>query len=665
MALGPPLNPPDQHPPAVRRAFREQIQIARKDIRVTDGDARSSELLADEASAAAEEAQSSDEELRSTNEELETAKEELQSANEELSTLNDELRLRNTALVKINDDIENVLGAVEIPILFVGIDLTVRRFNVTAGQLLNLRPDATGRPLREAKSALDVLLLEKLVGAVIETSSGADVEVQDSSGDWRLLRIRAYRTSDGTIDGAIVAVLDINQLKRSVLVAEEATRAAEMLSKASALLASSLDYETTLESLAKYSTAAFADWCAVDLVNDDGSIRHLTVSHANPVLRELALQFQQAAFSEPEHAPGAPQALRLRKSVLLTDIAESRLTGIQPEAKITQLIGALGVRSLISVPLIVRDKVLGTTTFSSSRRRYEPVDLKLAEELSQRAAVAIDTAMLFREAQSANRYKDAFLGTVAHELRTPLTSIIGWVQLAKISPEMYAEALSRVDEGASLLRLFIDDLLDVTRIREQKLSMEMADVDLAAVVRSALDMTALTAGTRRVQIRLSLELDPAPARGDHVRLLQVVWNLLSNAIKFTPPGGEIDVRLERDGDDARLSVVDTGTGISADFAPHVFELYRQADVTAGDMPGLGIGLSIVAQIMKHHGGTVRVESAGLGHGSTFVVILPLRVPMPANEADPPRSGRRSGKNRRTKPAIGAPIVPADNTEEAS
>jgi two-component system CheB/CheR fusion protein len=668
--------------PAVRRAFREQTIVTGEDVLVVDGDTRSCtdfqvipyeaappghgrcwivfhsvpdtgkrqvesvvkrneidglrhalaaaiddrEQLADEASAAAEEAQSSDEELRSTNEELETAKEELQSANEELSTLNDELRLRNTSLMRINDDIENLLGAVEIPILFVGIDLTVRRFNTTAGLLLHLRPDAIARPLREAKSSLDVALLEKLVGAVIETATAADVEVQDSRGDWRLLRIRAYRTSDGAIDGAIVAVLDIDVLKKSVLAAEEATASATMLSKASELLASSLDYETTLESLACLSTAAFADWCAVDLLNDDGSMRHLTVSHANPVLRDLALQFQQAAFQEPESAPGAPQALRLRKSVLLTDLAESQRNSVQPEAKITQLIGALGVRSLISVPLIVRGKVLGTTTFSSSRRPYDAVDLQLAEELAQRAAVAIDTALLFREAERANQYKEAFLGTVAHELRTPLTSIIGWVQLAKINPDMEADAIIRIDEGANLMRVFIEDLLDITRIREQKLNMTVEEINLAAVVRSAFEITSISGTGYGVQIRLDLELDPAPLFGDRVRLLQVVWNLMSNAVKFTLPGGHIDVRLERDGNDARLSVTDTGIGISPEFAPHVFELYRQADGAGEHRPGLGIGLSIAAQIVKLHGGSLRVESPGLGLGSTFIVTLPLGEP---------------------------------------
>ena len=606
------------------------------------------ERLADQAAAAAEEAQSSDEELRSTNEELETAKEELESANEELVTLNDELQSRNTSLVSLNDDLENLLGALEIPIIFVGVDMAIRRFNVTAGVLLNLNVTAIGRPLAYAKSALDIAHLEKLIGAVIETATAADVEVKDASGEWRLLRIRPYRTGDGSVDGAIVAVLDINMLKRSVLAADEVARHATMLAEASALLSSSLDYETTLESLTRLSTAAFSDWCAVDLVNEDGSIRHLTVAHANPVLRELALQFQQAAFSEPDSAPGAPQALRLRTSVLLNDIAESELTGVQPAAKITQLMDALGVRSLISVPLIVRDKVLGTTTFSSSRRRYEEVDLRFAEELSQRAAVAIDTALLFREAQSANRYKDAFLGSVAHELRTPLTSILGWVQLASGNPTLQGEALTQVALSGSLLKVFTEDLLDVSRIREQKLRVDMAEVDLSAVVRSALEMTALSTAANGIQVRSRIDLAPALVHGDNVRLLQVVWNLLSNAFKFTPMDGSIEIALERDRDEARLSVSDTGIGISADFAPFVFDLFRQADNASSHTPGLGIGLAIVAEIIKLHGGKVRVESPGVGRGSTFIVTLPLLLPALTDIAAAPEasSGRLSAKRRK-------------------
>jgi two-component system CheB/CheR fusion protein len=601
------------------------------------------ERLADEAAAAAEEAQSSDEELRSTNEELETAKEELQSANEELSTLNDELRTRNVTLTTMNDDLENLLAAVEIPILFVGVDSRIRRFNTTASTLLNLDPDSAGRPLVEAKSRIDVTALERLVTDVIESHTAADVEIQESGGRWRLARIRPYRTSDGNIDGAIIALVDIDAFKRSVLTAESATRNARMLAEASVLLASSLDYENTLESLTRLSTAEFSDWCAVDLVNDDGTIRHLTVTHANPVLRELALQFQEVAFSEPDIAPGAPEALRRRSSVLLSDIAESKLTDLRPDAKITQLIGALGVKSLISVPLIVRGNILGTTTFSSSRRRFEPLDLQLAEELTRRAATAIDTALLFREAESANRYKDAFLGTVAHELRTPLTTILGWVQLAKKAPNMSEEALAQVEQSANLLRVFIEDLLDVSRIREQKLRMDMVEVDLANIIKSAIEITRVSAAMKGIQVVSEIALAPAPVIADSVRLLQVLWNLLSNAIKFTPPAGSVEIRLDRQGNEARLSVRDTGAGISSEFIPHVFELFRQGEDSEGHSPGLGIGLAIVSEIVKLHGGTVRAESPGLGQGSTFTVTLPLLLP---GDTKREKSGLRPRGSRR-------------------
>jgi len=581
------------------------------------------ELMAEDAQAAAEESQSSDEELRSTNEELETAKEELQSTNEELSTLNEELRLRNTALTVLSDDMENVLAAVEIPILFTGVDLVIRRFNRSAGKLFDLGDESVGRPLRDARSTMDVTQLVKLIGAVIGTNTPADVEVQDASGDWRLLRIRAYRKYDGRIDGAIVAILDINDLKRSVLAAESTTRAANLLAACSSLLSGSLNYEYTLETLARLATEGFADWCAVDLLMDDGSMRNLTISHVNPVLCELAIRFQKTIFENSDGFFGPAQALRDRSSILLNDISEWKLTGIGQEANITQLIDALGVRSIISVPLIVRGRILGTTTFVTAQRKYGEADLQLAESLAQRAAAAVDTAFLFREAESANRYKDEFLGTVAHELRTPLTSMIGWIQLAKLNHDLREEAIRRVDEGADLLRTFVEDLLDVSRIREQKLSMNMEETDLAAVVQTAIEMTSLNAEAREIEVDLHVTLDPAVFFGDRVRLLQVVWNLLSNAIKFTPPGGKIDVRLVRDRGDARLSVMDTGNGVSPDFVSHAFELYRQAKDVSESTRGLGIGLSIVAHIVKAHGGTVSLESPGISLGTTVTVVFPL------------------------------------------
>ena len=583
--------------------------------------------LIEEAAGAAEEAQSSDEELRSANEELETAKEELESGNEELNTLNDELRNRNAALTRLNDDLENLLAAVEIPILFVGTDLRLRRFNATAGTLLNLAANHVGQPLSGVKSRIEISNLGRLTTDVVETQAPADVEVQDADGKWYLLRIRPYHSSDSGVDGAIIALVDIDTLKRSVTVAEDATSRATMLAQAGGLLASSLDYEATLESVTRLSTPAFADWCAVDLVNEDGSIRHLAVSHANPFMHDLAAKFQEEAFAEPEAQAGAPLALRSRKPVLVPEVAE--LPGLTPDAKLTQLVEALGVKSLLSVPLLARDKVLGTMTFSSSTHQYDAADLLFAEELGRRAATAIDTAVLFREAEIANRYKDVFLGTVAHELRTPLTSIMGWVQLARSRPrdnEMRRDALVQIEQSANLLRIFIEDLLDMTRIRERKLRLNLGEVDFAATALSAIEMTRFNAKAKGIEVKSQFTLSPAPVKGDSVRLMQVVWNLLSNAIKFTPPAGEIEVRLEPDGDEARLSVRDTGEGIPGELQPYVFEPFRQAEDSGQRTSGLGIGLSIVKQIVTLHGGSVGVESPGPGRGSTFTVRLPLHRP---------------------------------------
>ncbi len=242
------------------------------------------ERLADEAAAAAEEAQSSDEELRSTNEELETAKEELQSANEELITLNGELLDRNAALTTMNDDLENVLSAIEIPMLFVGTGGEIRRFNEPAAALFNLNADNRGRSLSEVRGEIVVTddLLRPFREA-ITSKRAINHEILDARGQWRLLRIHPYLTSDGVVDGGLIAISDIDTLKRSVLAAEKSARLSTLLADAGALLASSLDYETTLDSLTRMAVPDFADWCAIDLIDEEGSIRHLCRLPRKPV----------------------------------------------------------------------------------------------------------------------------------------------------------------------------------------------------------------------------------------------------------------------------------------------------------------------------------------------------------------------------------------------
>jgi two-component system CheB/CheR fusion protein len=173
--------------------------------------------------------------------------------------------------------------------------------------------------------------------------------------------------------------------------------------------------------------------------------------------------------------------------------------------------------------------------------------------------------------------------------------------------------------------------------------MDMGQVDLANVIRSAIDITRMSASLKGIQVVSEIALSPAPVVGDSVRLLQVVWNLLSNAIKFTPPSGSVELRLDRQENEARLSVRDTGAGISSDFISHVFELFRQGEDSEKHSPGLGIGLAIVSQIVNLHGGTVRAESPGLGQGATFTVTLPLALPEAKLIASGSivKSGRRS------------------------
>jgi two-component system, chemotaxis family, CheB/CheR fusion protein len=585
------------------------------------------ERLADEAASAAEEAQSSDEELRSTNEELETAKEELQSANEELITLNSELLDRNATLTTMNDDLENVLAAIEIPMLFVGIGGEIRRFNEPAAALFKLDADDRGRSLAEVRGEIvGAENLPRLFRDAITSRSPGSHEVRDGSGRWRLLRIHPYLTSDGVVDGGLIAVSDIDMLKRSVLAAEKSARLSTLLADAGALLASSLDYETTLDSLTRLTVPDFADWCAIDLLNEDGSIRHLAVSHANPFMQDVAAKFQKIAWDE-EAAPLPTAPLgAFREPVLVPEISRSGSTRGGRGTQYDQLVGALGLKSLIRVPLKTRDRTFGTMTFSMSETTYDEDDLKFANELGRHAAMAIDTALLFREAEATNRYLHALLGTVAHEIRTPLTAILGWSELATQNPdekETARDAMTQIDQSAKLLRVFVDDLLDTERIAQRKLRVEKEEIDLKSAVQAGVNITRPMAEARSVQLTLETPRSPVRFHGDQGRLIQVVWNLVSNAIKATPAGGTIEVALTRDKAEARLSVRDTGKGIESGSLSHIFELFHQGDSESRRTSGLGIGLSIAREVMTLHGGSIRAESPGPGEGATFTVTFPL------------------------------------------
>lgn len=232
-----------------------------------------------------------------------------------------------------------------------------------------------------------------------------------------------------------------------------------------------------------------------------------------------------------------------------------------------------------------------------------------------------------KQVEAANRIKDEFLAVVSHELRTPLNSILGWASLlkkGKLKPEETDEALSIIERNAKLQVYLINDLLDMSRIFQGKVTMKVSSVNLATIISAVSETLFLAPKTKKIQIQTIIEANIGPVAGDPVRLQQILWNLLSNAVKFTPHGGQIEVRLECVGFDAQITVSDTGKGISSEFLPYIFDYFRQEDSsTTREFGGLGLGLAIARNLAELHGGTIQAESSGLGQGATFTFRLPL------------------------------------------
>ena len=230
-------------------------------------------------------------------------------------------------------------------------------------------------------------------------------------------------------------------------------------------------------------------------------------------------------------------------------------------------------------------------------------------------------------AQEANRMKDDFIATLSHELRTPLQSVLGWTTILKRTlgdRQATGRAADAIERNARLSVRLVNETLDLSRIARGTLRLEKSDVDFGALVGEVLDIIRPGASEKGVGLVAELEGVRAVVHGDPTRLQQIVWNLLTNALKFTPAGGRVDVRVHTAGGEVRLSVHDTGTGIAPEFLPFVFDRYRQgAGPRTGAQPGLGLGLSIVKELVAQHGGTITADSAGEGEGATFTLRLPL------------------------------------------
>ncbi|MEH2036581.1 hybrid sensor histidine kinase/response regulator [Nostoc sp.] len=632
---------------------------------------------------------------------------------------------------------------------------------------------------------------------------------QDGHYIWLEATIRAIR------DRQTQEILEMQASSRDITKRKQVEEEQRFLSEASGILAASLDYETTLAGLTRLAVPEIADWCLVDIICDNQLVRRVAAAHANPEKQELVEQLQNYPPDLAQTA-GIAKVIRTGKSKITHFISNEQIQGLTHNASHFKILQELNPTSGMSVPLIVRGRVLGAMTLvSSSGRRYDNKSLILAEELACRAAVAVDNARLYREAQqsqqaalhaasrttrlqaitaalsesltptqvaeviveqgiaalgassvfvalltqngteleivrtvgeqqeivdssrrfsinasaplaeavrtkqpiwqepttariaryanlakeyaqsnygawisipliiegraiggmslafteiqqfnqddrafmlalaqqcaqamerarlyeaeqtarkaaeNANRIKDEFLAVLSHELRSPLNPILGWAKLLqtkKLDEKTIPQALKTIERNAKLQAQLIEDLLDISRILQGKISLNIYPVDLTSVISAAMETVRLSAEAKSIEMHISLEPNLGQVLGDSNRLQQIVWNLLSNAIKFTSEGGRVDIRLSScpNSNSALIQVSDTGKGIDPNFLPYVFEYFRQENSsTTRKFGGLGLGLAIVRHLVELHGGTVQVESEGEDRGATFTVRLPL------------------------------------------
>lgn len=420
----------------------------------------------------------------------------------------------------------------------------------------------------------------------------------------------------------------LNLERKARAAAEAAEGRSAFLAEASALLAASMDWETTLKRVSRLAVPRIADWCVVDIL-ENGVLAPLSVSHVDQSQVELVHEIWRR-FPRDQHAEAGPaHVARTGRSELIEQVSDELLRRVSRNEEHFEMVRRLRLGSSVCVPLEARGQILGALTFAceAGGRRYGPDDVAFAESLANRASLAIDNARLFRQAHEAIRLRDEFLSIASHELKTPVTTLR--LQIESLMRHLPPEAedatgprLSTTRRQVDRLQKLIERLLDISRLTGGRLELDLEPVNLDLVVREVVgrfDEELRHAGCR-VTVRGT---DPLSGRWDRSRLDQVVTNLLSNAIKYGS-GQPIEITLNGDERTARLEVRDHGIGIPTDKLPRIFERFERA-VSERHYGGLGLGLWIVRQIVDAFGGSVRALSAP-GEGSTFIVDLPRTPP---------------------------------------
>jgi PAS domain S-box-containing protein len=425
--------------------------------------------------------------------------------------------------------------------------------------------------------------------------------------------------------GAVTMAVNIF---RDITVQKRAEQAERFLNAAGVALATSLDTDTTLRIVAELVVPTLADWCAVNLLQPDGSLAAVTISHADPARLPLGWELANRYPLDLGSAHGTGKAVRTGRSELIAEITDAILAEMTRDAEHARLMRAVGFRSMLCAPLLVGSRALGAILFVGERPgRFDAQDQMLAEELAQRVALALENARLYGEAQAAIAARDQFLSIASHELKTPLTALTGYIGILRRrlgpNPALSASdqrALQVIETQGRRLHHLILSLLDLSRLESGQLSIEPAPLDLGALTRQVIEELEPTLDHHRVE--LELPAAPLMIMGDALRLEQVIHNLLQNAVKYSPAGGPVKARVALRGQMACLSVEDQGIGIPVAALPRLFgRFYRAPNAEAKRIGGMGVGLYVVREIMELHGGRVEVTSVE-GEGSSFTLCFP-------------------------------------------
>ena len=405
------------------------------------------------------------------------------------------------------------------------------------------------------------------------------------------------------------------------------TQGAKLLSDASRVLASTLDYEKTLEAVARLAVGDLSDWCSVDLVDSGGGIRQVVVAHFDEAKITWAKELNKRYPPDYSGPTGVGHVIRTGQPEIYPDISDEMLVASARDEDHLGIMRELRFRSALVVPMIARGRTLGALTLVSTGkgRRYGDDDMALAMELATRAAIAIDNAQLYRSALAASEAKSAFLATMSHELRTPLNAIIGYQSLLKegidgpLNKSQLAQ-LTRIRASADHLLGLIDEVLTFSRVEAGKEIARREEVALRSIIDEALTMIAPLADVKGLTVRA--EGDDARLFTDGNKVRQILLNLLSNAVKFTDRGW-IVVRSRADEQEVTVSIIDRGIGIAPENLQRIFDPFWQVEQrSTRKAGGTGLGLSVSRSLARLIGGEISVESE-FGKGSTFTLTLPV------------------------------------------